>query len=337
MTWQEKLTALQNAGIGIYDDLPSDQYFLTANELECALNAGLRNLSLAGLPLRTRSKVLKTAVCDALHMSPPRSFKKCQPRFPNQDFDTYAQKSTNLQIWNEEIDPNRKYAIIQLDSNDVVVTVKVIMGRDLVLLDNTGTLTQKYQARITPPLSYAETFSDQDIIPVAGNAVSLNGTTPLDNPQRNSLMPISMLASKLSASIGMSFPYQGADQERNRGGSLHALVCRLLGYSSYADDGQFPDIKHQLLEIKLQTSPTIDLGLYSPADSAPTGISVDGRIVLHNEVRHAVFSASTVGDMAQITGVAIGYGRDFYNRFPQFQGNVVNRKLQIPLPADFFD
>ena len=337
MTWQDKLSALHTAGIGIYDDLPSNQYFLTATELECALNIGLSGLSLAGLPLRTRSKVLKTAVCEALNMPPPRSFKKCQPRFPNQDFDTYAQKSMNLQIWNEEIDPNRRYAIIKLDSNDTVVKVKIIMGRDLVLLDNTGTLTQKYQARIAPPLSCAETFSDQDIIPVAENTISLTGTTPLDDPQRNSLMSISMLTSKLSAALGMSFPYQGADQERNRGGNLHALVCNLLGYSTYADDGQFPDIKHQLLEIKLQTSPTIDLGLYSPADSAATGISINGHTILHDEVRYAVFSATIVEDMAQITGVAIGYGRDFYNRFPQFQGNVVNRKLQIPLPSGFFD
>jgi hypothetical protein len=30
------------------------------------------------------------------------------------------------------------------------------------------------------------------------------------------------------------------------------------------------------------------------------------------------------------TGVA------FFTRFPQFQGKVLNAKLQIPLPADFF-
>ena len=270
-------------------------------------------------------------------MPVPKSFKKCQPRFLNQDFDTYVQKRENLQIWNEEISPNRRYAIVQLDSEDIVLSVKVIMGRDLALLDKTGTLTQKYQARIAPPLLGIDIFSSEDIIPVAENAISLTGTTPLDNPQKNTLMPISMLTSKLSVSIGMSFPYQGADQERNRGGSLHALVCSLLGYSTYADDGQFPDIKHQLLEIKLQTSPTIDLGLYSPADSTATEISVNGHTILHNEVRYAVFSAEFVENMARITGVAIGYGRDFYNRFPQFQGNVVNRKLQIPLPSDFFD
>lgn len=337
MTWQEKLTALHNAGIGIYDDLPSMQYFLTTKELESALNSGLKGISLAGLPNRTRSKVLKTEACKALSMPAPKSFKKCQPRFLNQDFDTYIQKCSNLQIWNEEIAPNRRYAIVQLDQASIVVSVKVVLGKDLALLDKTGTLTQKYQARISTPLSGVEVFSTHDIISVAANAISLDGVAPLDPPQHETLMPISMLANKLSASIGMTFPYQGVDQERNRGGSLHALVCNLLGYSTFADDGQFPDIKHQLLEIKLQTSSTIDLGLYSPVDSTATEFSIDGHTILHNMVRYAVFSAEVVEDMAQITGVAIGYGIDFYNRFPQFQGNVVNRKLQIPLPSDFFD
>ena len=40
-----------------------------------------------------------------------------------------------------------------------------------------------------------------------------------------------------------------------------------LGYSRYEDKGQFPDIRHQLLEVKLQTSPTIDLGLVLPSST----------------------------------------------------------------------
>ena len=337
MTWQEKLTALHNAGIGIYDDLPSMQYFLTTTELESALNSGLKGISLAGLQNRTRSKVLKTEACKALHMPAPKSFKKCHPRFLNQDFDTYVQKRSNLQIWNEEIVPDRRYAIVQLDQASVVVSVKVVLGRELALLDKTGTLTQKYQARIATPLSGVEVFSSNDMISVATNVISLNGVAPLDLPQRETLMPISMLADKFNASLGMTFPYQGAGQERNRGGSLHALVCNLLGYSTYADDGQFPDIKHQLLEIKLQTSPTIDLGLYSPEDSTATDFIIENHQVSHNEIRYAVFSAIVVGDLAQIIGVAVGYGKDFYNRFPRLQGKVVNKKLQIPLPLDFFD
>jgi hypothetical protein len=30
-------------------------------------------------------------------------------------------------------------------------------------------------------------------------------------------------------------------------------------------------------------------------------------------------------------------GESFFTRFTQFQGKVLNKKLQIPLPRDFFD
>ena len=337
MGWQEKINALHDAGIGIYDNLPSRCLFLSDDELRAALSAHLIGLSLAGLPLRTRSKVLKTEVCRALRLQPPSSFKKCQPRFPNQDFDTYIQKSANLQIWNEEISPTRRYVIIQLSSNDIITAIRVIRGSELAILDTTGTLTQKYQARVSPPVSGMEVFSNADLLPVAMGRVDLTNQYPLDPPSSDTLMPLQMMSELLLPAINHEFSYQGADQERNRGGNLHELVCSLLGYSTWADDGQFPDIKNQLLELKLQTSPTIDLGLYSPADSSPTDLVINGHDILHDEVRYGVFIASVSNGIAKITGVALGYGRDFYTRFPQFQGRVVNRKIQIPLPANFFD
>jgi hypothetical protein len=74
--------------------------------LEGVLHDGLLGLDL-NYPLRTRSKVLKAKICEILGYPVPKSFKKTQPRFPGQDFDTYIQKSNNLQIWNEEIVPTR--------------------------------------------------------------------------------------------------------------------------------------------------------------------------------------------------------------------------------------
>src|ERR1019366_2849728 len=114
------------------------------------LNRGLAGLSLARLPLRTRTKVVKTQVCRALGYPVPSSFRKTQPRFPGQFFDTYVQKSNNLQVWNEELSPTRRYVLIRLSSADVVTKVKVVTGDTLAKLDTTGTLTQKYQARCIP-------------------------------------------------------------------------------------------------------------------------------------------------------------------------------------------
>ena len=80
----------------------------------------------------------------------------------------------------------------------------------------------------------------------------------------------------------MRFVNAGFDQERNRGAALHALVCKALGYAGYQDDGQFPDVRHQLLEVKLQTSPTIDLGLVRPDSTEPLDVpQIAGNIIRH--------------------------------------------------------
>ncbi|MCY7355960.1 MAG: hypothetical protein LH609_00515 [Rudanella sp.] len=77
-------------------------------------------------------------------------------------FDLYVQQANNLQVWNQEIDPERRYVLMMLDKESVVVNVHVVSGVDLALLDNTGTLTQKYQARLTVAESNTELISNTD-------------------------------------------------------------------------------------------------------------------------------------------------------------------------------
>lgn len=138
--------------------------------------------------------------------------------------------------------------------------------------------------------------------------------------------------------MGFRFTDRGNDQERNRGAELHRLVCQCLGYLSYQDDGQFPDVRHQLLEVKLQTSPTIDLGLVLPSSSEALGIPLtDGTQVRHCDVRYAVFYATNERGRITLTNLFLTTGEVFFSRFPQFQGKILNKKLQIPLPTDFFD
>ena len=79
----------------------------------------------------------------------PKSFKKTQPRFVGQNFDVYVQKSNNLQIWNEEVDGERRYVLVRVSPSDEITLVKVVTGNEIANLDTMGTLTQKYQARFT--------------------------------------------------------------------------------------------------------------------------------------------------------------------------------------------
>jgi hypothetical protein len=143
---------------------------------------------------------------------------------------------------------------------------------------------------------------------------------------------------RLKQLVGTTFPDSGWDQERNRGAELHRLVCRQLGYSSYRDDGRFPDIRHQLLEVKLQTSGTIDLGLVCPNTQDALDVpKIGGCQVRRCDVRYGIFYAATDGQTVRLSHFFLTTGEAFFDRFPQFQGRVLNRKLQIRLPSDFFD
>src|SRR5205807_8410871 len=122
-------SAIRASGLTIYDSLQQRlDLFLNDEELERTLNRGLHGLVL-DQPLRTRSKVVKSRVCEALGYPIPKSFKKSQPRFPGQNFDTYVQKSNNLQIWNEEVSPSRRYVLIRVDENDKVTKIRVVTGQ----------------------------------------------------------------------------------------------------------------------------------------------------------------------------------------------------------------
>ncbi len=85
------IAAIRARHLSIYDPIAvgDPDFWIPTPELQALLDEGLRGLPLAGLPLRTRSKVVKTRVCEILGYLVPSVFKKTQPRFPGQLFDTY--------------------------------------------------------------------------------------------------------------------------------------------------------------------------------------------------------------------------------------------------------
>lgn len=340
-TLESYVTAIKSSGLSIYDEVPIGHptLWIPTPQLEQLLQNGLQGISLAGLPLRTRSKVVKESICHVLGYPTPKSFKKTRPRFPGQFFDTYIQKANNLQIWNQELSPSRRYVIIKVSDADEITRVKVVTGDTIAILDTTGKLTKKYQARCVVSEQPTELISDTDtpqIMPFVESGIDLAKIgSPITLPQVGSLLPVSEIFERLVPLIGKQFPDTGADQERNRGAALHRLVCKSLGYATYHDDGQFPDIRHQLLELKLQTSPTIDLGLVNPESTEPLNVPMlDSVQVRHCDVRYAIFYAKIEDGNVTLTHLLVSPGAYFFKRFRQFQGT--NAKLQIQLPAKFF-
>lgn len=337
------VAALQQSGLSIYDPIAigDPTLWIPTPELQTILDDELRDLSLAGLPLRTRSKVVKEHICRALGYPIPKSFKKTQPRFIGQGFDVYTQKSNNLQVWNEELEASRRYVLIRVSEADVVTRVKVITGDTLALLDTTGTLTQKYQARCTDGQN-SELISSGDtavLAPLVNVAAALDeAATPVAQPKYGELLPIAEVYQRLYSLENRTFENVGSDQERKRGEALHRLVCQALGYRSFADDGQFPDVRHQLIEVKLQLAPTIDLGLVRPDSVEPVDVPmIEGAQIRHCDVRYAIFTAEIDGPNVRLKHLLLTTGEDFFGRFPQFGGKVLNAKLQIPLPSNFFE
>ena len=341
-TTTDYVRAIKASGCSIYDAAaPGSPLYIPSPELETLLNAGLRGFSVVGLPLRTRSKMAKRQICEILGYPVPTSFKRTKPlaRFPCQNFDTYVQTCDNLQIWNESVSATRRYVLIREEAG-ALSRVRVVTGADLAVFDTTGTLTQKYQARFAVPKDSSELISSIDtqrLRPaLAKKFPRIIKAEPIDHPDAEKILPIAELWRRLRKLVGQTFPDAGAQQERNRGDALHRLVCAALGYETYADDGRFPDVKHQLLEVKLQTAPTIDLGLVTPDSTEQLDLRLlTSDPLRHEDVRYAVFSASTDGKIVALRGLYLTTGADFFTRFPRFGGKILNRKLQLRLPTGY--
>jgi hypothetical protein len=219
--------------------------------------------------------------------------------------------------------------------------VKVVTGDSLAELDTTGTLTQKYQARLVQGTSSTELICGRDtrnLLDCVNNSKpSRFSVLPSSHPDESSLLPIAELFQRLKKLVGNTFHHVGHDQERNRGSVLHRLACEALGYLRYADDGQFPDVRNQLLEIKLQTSSTIDLGLVCPDSNELLDVpQIAGIQPRHCDVRYCLFSATVKDENVHLTHLFLTTGESFFTRFSKCGGKVLNRKLQLRLPAEFF-
>jgi hypothetical protein len=335
--------AVRRSRLTLYDSLEARQDLIYPTEvLEARLARVLCGLDLA-FPIRTRSRVAKSAVAEALGYPVPRSFRKERPRFPGQNLDVYVQKSDNLQVWNDEISPSRRYAILRVGEMDKVVAVRVLSGEALALLDRTGTLTSKFQAaRIggrqgTVLVTNSDTENLVSRLRPETNVPAhvLAEQSATMAPRPGETLAISEVFRRLGGLSGAVLTDPGHDQERLRGVELQRLVCRLIGVGRYADGGQFPDILSQALEVKLQLSPTIDLGLVSP-DSTHAAVEL-GAGLSHCDVRYVVVYARREDvNHLLVVDYVVSTGESFFTEFRRFEGRVTNGKLQIPLPRSLF-
>ena len=339
---REYVHRIAASGLSIYDpvEIGSDLW-IPADALEVILQTEMQGYRLAAVPIRTRSKLAKQRVCSVLGYPNPKSFSRVKPRFFGQNFDVYVQAADNLQVHNEELSPSRRYVIMRPDSNGVIQRVRVVSGTDLAPYDRTGKLTRKYQARVLDSeITLLATKKDTPNLAkvLVDKPGGLKSKSPLDFPETKTLRPIADLFAKLAPIVGTTHRNPGILQERNRGELLHRLVAEVLGYRNHADNGKFPDLRHQLLEIKFQTSTTIDLGAFSPDCGELLEFPAIGAThAEHRDVRYAVFCGTIKDAEMTITGLTMVTGREFFSVFKKFGGLELNQKIQLILPRNFFD
>lgn len=336
--------SLIRARPSIYDPpvFAQDALYFSPEELEAILNlelVGTRHLE--GLPVRTRSKVAKTLVAEALGYIAPASFQKTQPRLLHPNIDVYAMQGYNLQVWNEELDAGRRYVVIGLDAVGQVHAVRVIAGADLAAYDTTGTLTSKFQAARTTDggsklVSPRDTSHFVDSLAPSDARGAVHGVSPVERPERGRVLTVSTAFEALLPLVGQTFSDPGLTQERLRGAVIHRAACEALELASYADHGQFPDIMSQVIEVKLQLARTVDLGLELPSADTPIA-SLDGRLSAR-DVRYAIYYGERLDAVSfRLTALVLTTGADFFSEYRQFGGRVTNSKLQISLPQDFYN
>ena len=336
---------IKESQLTIYDEIEigNPKLWIPSPDLQKILNRSLNGRDVSGMATRTRSKKVNEWIAESLGYPVPSSFKRTEPRFPGQNFDKYVQKASNLQIWNQDLAPDRRYVIIDVTANDIIRKVRVVTGDVLAELDTTNTSTGKYQARLSLGESHYELISEKDtdnVQPIVASKgdIDLGSVAPTAYPGRESILPIGVVFERLKSLVGKKFKDPGLLQDRNRGSNLHDMVCQELGFDQYADDGRFPDISQQILEVKMQTSTTIDLGIALPSDDSAIDFpKIENRQILYRDVRYALFYGNTNGSKVQLTHLFVTTGEDFFDRFKQFGGKTLNEKIQIKIPDGFFD
>lgn len=336
-----RIENIQTSGARVDESIDATHpLYIPNGELEALLHDGMVGCDdFARLPIKSRSKMARIKVCQILGYDVPRSFPRAsgRARLAGQDLDVFVQKSNNLQVWNKDLVSTRRYAVVALDDNECVVLVRVVYGADLASLATSSTRTHKHQARIVERGSMPQ---DTDMLaPWLGNPDTLATARPTDAPCAGSILPMPELIERIKPLVGKQF--KAPARERVRGDLLHREVALLLGYPAHSDSGRFPDILHQLLEVKAQFSETIDLGQVDPISTdtlvGANPMSVENPFIPRRcDVRYVVFLLENKKNMMCIKGLLVSNGENFYKTFKKMGGTGVNAKQQIHLPKSYF-
>jgi hypothetical protein len=304
-----------------------------------------------GLPL--------SADNDTCSIIPPK--KKGVPKLLIELIDTYivtSGSSYNLQVWNRF--PNSESALIEYSDGSVIrcndiryVFVKINPSLNLIesiviltpefiedQFGNFGKPTIKHQLLISQR-KRNEIVQNPERILFESDTLNVKriSTNSINNQEDNfniqptigKLYTIEYLKTIfLSNLIGFKV---NAASTKNRGQLLEEKCLSLLDYQKETTkllEGGYPDIRNQLLEIKIQDTQTIDLGKYSPEYEE---IIIADLHLTTKDVRYLIALADK--DDMLIKGLILMPGTSLGKYFTFVSGT--SFKCQRSIPMSFFE
>ena len=261
--------------------------------------------------------------------------------------------------WNEESEyryryQDCRYLLVIHNSEGVILKTALVSGEQLAEWDTTGTQTIKWQA--SARRSYRNEISSQVIVsPVEPLQSKFTGymqqsletkyqyilqedqnpQSPLikEHPDPSYLFTHNEIAQVLSTLVGRKFDNPGTGQERVIAHALEKEIIKALGYQHghQTDTGDYPDLLHQLIEIKFQLSGTIDLGKHLPTEQSSIEASWNKWDITSRAIRYVVvFVEQDEQSNFIVDSIVITSGEEFNEYFSICEGT--NFKIQISIP-----
>lgn len=290
---------------------------------------------------------------------PPKG--KGVPKITREFIDTYivtSGTSYNLQVWNRipatdtllikyESGESLKcsdvrFVFVRIDAvkkniaSTIILTPKYIQDK----FGKFGKPTIKHQLLISGKVRN-EIYKSDDKILTFPDSKKLSyhirhdykppKTGMVEEPDIKQLFSISLLK-KMVADKLIGYKLDAAATKK-RGQALEKKVLELLGYQINDYDllyGAFPDIRNQLLEVKVQDSPTVDLGKFSPEKEE---IVIQDSGLTTFDVRYLI--ALTNPKTEIIEGIILSPGDKLGELFAYVSAE--SFKCQRSIPMSFFD
>lgn len=282
------------------------------------------------------------------------------PRIMPEFLDTYIitnNKDYNMQVWNRIPDSNMplikyksngdiltckdvRYLLVKVDNNRIVEILLLTPDYITSHFGKFGVPTIKHQLIINQSKRDEIIKSDVPILFKKDDKYIFNKIKDIkimtidsihDKPVIEKIIRLEDIYNIVKDDIiGIELK---SESTKIKGQELEKIVSEKLGYKLLENDllvGGFPDLPNQLLEVKVQESPTVDLGKYSP--QIPEMVFPDINITTE-DIRYLI--ALTNPTDKKITGAILCPGKYLGSYFTYVADK--SFKCQRGIPAIFFN